>query len=548
MAYIIRDDCLGCGDCEHQCPTSAIQLEEEQYRIDPNLCNSCKGHHDEPQCVVVCPHSYPVPLQAKKGRYKAEARIPTSPDLFVNGKNHPFATAIAIWEGCNVLAQRQTLPWDMDETGKLYYQRSVNRGKGSIALWIGDRLDSELPHPLTGSAAIAALEAIDIRAACLHLIYAAQATGLDKPWEQEFVIDDRQIEKYLGLDKRKDLSKTAKLTLIKQLAQQPCAIGISIRWPRQGKIAGFSIEESRLWHLQRLDHHFQEDANGCKHLIGLTFTIRPGIWAKYFLNQQGCKERKAFYQYGTLSQSLLSAIPSIWQQHEGAAKMMLWLLFKTRLGEQQRITVPTLMRVAYGEERVTKATIDRDDRKRLLRTFESDLEVLNHYGLKPNFDPATYLPEIQPLWVRLGDIPEDAEAALEFWINDGNSDSSLTDNAPRGKWNLLMQAKFLGFDLPIEWQSAKRKKVQNAKLSTGRIKNKKSKNQPQISGEEITAARKNLGISQRELARLTGKSQSWIRDVENGRFQAKLEDRIQLQKALGMQRAQKLHSPVKQRQ
>lgn len=84
------------------------------------------------------------------------------------------------------------------------------------------------------------------------------------PW-QEFVISDRQIEEYLGLEKRKDLSKLAKLTLIKNLAQQPCKIITSIDWPQQGRVKGFTVEESRLWHLMGIQHHFQEDHLSCKH-------------------------------------------------------------------------------------------------------------------------------------------------------------------------------------------------------------------------------------------------------------------------------------------
>lgn len=93
----------------------------------------------------------------------------------------------------------------------------------------------------------------------------------------------------------------------------------------------------------------------------------------------------------------------------------------------KRITISTLMRVAYGEEKVGVASSQREERKRLLRTFESDLEVLNRYELKPVFDPITYPPEIQPLWAKLVDLPEDGEAALEFWMNDGSSiDSVIT--------------------------------------------------------------------------------------------------------------------------
>jgi predicted transcriptional regulator len=39
-------------------------------------------------------------------------------------------------------------------------------------------------------------------------------------------------------------------------------------------------------------------------------------------------------------------------------------------------------------------------------------------------------------------------------------------------------------------------------------------------------ARKSLQLSQRTLAQMTGKSQSWIRDIENGRFRANSKDQI----------------------
>lgn len=533
MTYTIPSSCNGCDSCRTNCPTGAIKVEDEKYWIDPTLCNSCVGYYPEPQCVISCPINAPIPSQSKKGRHRVDTnRTATSSDLFPDGKKNPFASAIAIWKACNVLAQRQSLPWQMDANGQLYYQRQVNQGRGSIVFRVTDTIEPELTSTLSSEKALSVIEAFDIRAACIHLIYAAYATSVEKPWEQEFIISDRQIEEYLGLEKRKDLSKSAKLTLIKELAQQPCRITASINWPGQGQVKGFSVEESRLWHLVAIEHHFQEDTIGCKHLVGLTFRVRAGIWSKYFLNKQGCKERTAFYQYGNLPKSLLTTVMSIWQQHEGAARMILWLLFKTKIGTEQRLTVPTLMRVAYGDEKVIQASSQREERKRLQRTFESDLEVLSHYGLKPVFDPITYPPDIQPLWAKLVNLPDDAEEALEFWTNDGGSDMRLTDSAPRGKWNRLMNARILCFELPTQWEQPRA----NLEKKKQRITKRKiqPKTQSQLGSEQIIQARKNLQLSQRDLAQMTGKSQSWIRDIENGRFRANSKDQVLLQKALGL--------------
>jgi ferredoxin len=55
MSLKILDTCVNCDVCEPACPNKAISLGAEFYVIDPALCTECVGHHDEPQCVVVCP-------------------------------------------------------------------------------------------------------------------------------------------------------------------------------------------------------------------------------------------------------------------------------------------------------------------------------------------------------------------------------------------------------------------------------------------------------------------------------------------------------------
>lgn len=55
MALMITDECINCDVCEPECPNEAISLGPEIYQIDPDKCTECVGHHDEPQCVQVCP-------------------------------------------------------------------------------------------------------------------------------------------------------------------------------------------------------------------------------------------------------------------------------------------------------------------------------------------------------------------------------------------------------------------------------------------------------------------------------------------------------------
>lgn len=527
MAYTITGLCTQCNDCLPLCPTGAIKPDGEKLWIDPMLCNNCEGFYDQPLCASMCLDKAPVPLQAKKGRCKVDAKINTSPRLFSNGQTHPFASAIVVWEACNVLAQRQSLPWQPDESGNLCHRRQVSGGKGVITLCVTDTYTPDSSAVLAVEAAQTAIASWDIRAACLHLMYAAYATSLERPWEQTFTVSDQEISDYLGLGKRKDLSKLAKLTLIKDLVEQPCKVLVTVDWAPQGRFKKITIPQSHLWHLTETQHHFQEDHLGGRHLTGLTFTIKAGEWAKSFLNRQGSREGTTFYQYGTLPKSLLTNVMSVWQQHQGVARMMLWLLFKTRMGIEQRITIPTLMRIAYGEARLLKASSQPEERKRLLRSFESDLEVLNRYQFQPIFDPLTYPLEIQPLWVKLADLPDDAEDALEFWTSDGSRDHRLTDAAPRDKWHRLMNARLLRFELPEDWVQ------QSPKIAKKKSKERKQL-QPKspLSGQQIATARKSLQLSQRVLADKLGKSQSWIRDIENGRLQLNAKDHAVLSELL----------------
>ena len=57
MALKITDECINCDVCEPACPNGAIYMGELIYEIDPALCTECVGHHDRPQCQLVCPVS-----------------------------------------------------------------------------------------------------------------------------------------------------------------------------------------------------------------------------------------------------------------------------------------------------------------------------------------------------------------------------------------------------------------------------------------------------------------------------------------------------------
>ncbi len=414
-------------------------------------------------------------------------RPKTNPDLFDQGSLTKVTSSLPIWEASNILTQRQQLPWTTDPDGKLIYSREVNDGQGAICFWVADNTEEEHPAALAGAAALAVIDTFDIRAACIHLILAAHASQMERPWEEELVIDDRQIEAYLGLQRRTDKNRREKLALIEEIVKQPCKITTLISWPRHGKRKGFTVEEGRLWHLLGTRHHYQQDIFGNKELTGMSFVVKAGLWAKYFLNEEAAQEQELPVNPGVLPKSLLESVMSIWQHRAGAARLMVWLLFKAQFSPQHPLRVRTLLEVAYGVERVHNAQSDNQLRKKLTNTWDEDLLALHDRGWQITFDAETYPVEIQP-----------------------SGFGRDTSRRPRGFFDQLLKAQLL-VSPPESWDTAN--------LPSGEVAEESVEIEPavpKLTPEEIKSLRAEKGWSQRKLAMLTGISQGLISMMESG--------------------------------
>jgi hypothetical protein len=418
-------------------------------------------------------------------------RLPTNPDLFADGITTNMASALPIWEASNIFTQRGQLPWQSDSSGSLHYTKNINTGEGAVHFWVTNNLTDDNPATLAGAAALAVIDTFDIRAACMHLIFAAHATQMERPWEQELVLDDRQIEAYLGLKKRTDKNRQEKLALIEEIVRQPCQITTFISWPTQGKIKGFTLEEGRLWHLMGTRYHYQQDIEGNKELIGMTFIIKAGLWAKYFLNKEGQRDKTAYNQQGTLPKTLLESVMSVWQHHEGAARLMVWLLFKTQFNRRHPLDVQTAMTIAYGEEKIEQARKSSEFRKKFVNTWDEDLLTLHERGWSIHFDPETYPPELQPI-----------------------SFARTSPQRPRGFFEALLSARL--------WITPEAGLINEAAAleETTPIQALPSVSDYQpdflLTGAQVRAMRVSKGWSQRKLAQFSGISQGLISLIENG--------------------------------
>lgn len=438
------------------------------------------------------------PLQSSSG-----TRPKTNPDLFAEGSTTSVASPLPLLEASNILTQRKHLPWQTDPDGKLSYVKDLDRGEGAIHFWVTDRAEGEHPVGLASAAALAVIDTFDIRAACLHLIYAAYAAQVDNPWEHEIVIDDRQLEKYLGLQKRTDLNRQQKLELMKNLAEQPCKITTFVTMKSTPKQKGFTVAEGRLWHLLETRYHYQHHLLGNpKELAGMTFVIKPGSWAKYFLGESARANDNLTPQYSRLSKALLESVMSIWQHREGAARLMIWLLFKSQGTQQYPYEVRTLMEVAYGTDRLHQALENRKIRARLANTWDEDLLFLNDQGWKLLFDDDTYPVAIRPLGF-------------------GRTD----DNRPRGFFERILTAT-IWLSPPDEWLSLSLPKSSEEDTDSQAIE----ATTVGLTADEVKAKRKERGWSQRKLAKLSGISQSLISLIEKGDRQISADTDAALQR------------------
>lgn len=461
-----------------------------------------------PTLVTASESSDLTDLPASILRGDSTDQIQTSPNLFPNGKTTTrMASALPIWEASSILTQRQDLPWANDSDGKLRHTRTIEDGQGAVHFWVTDNLDDESPATLAGAAALAMIDTFDIRAACMHLIYAAHAAQIERPWEQEFIIDDKQIEEYLGLKKRTDKSKQQKLALIREIAKQPCKITTFVSWPTQSRVKGFTLEEGRLWHLLGTRYHYQQDLFGNKELTGVTFIVRAGLWARYFLNAEGERQKSALCEYATLSKSSLRDVMSVWQHREGAARLMVWLLFKTKADRFSPLPVKTLMEIAFGTQRIEQAQEDSQSRKKLVSLWDDTLAVLEERGWTIHFDSESYPPDLQP----------------------SKSKYPRIQGRPRGFFEQLLNAQV--WIVPQDdWTEEAIASEEESLFQLSTQSSEPDIQYPQMTGATIKSCRLARGWSQRKLASLTGLSQGLISQLENGGRTVTPDNQLTLQR------------------
>ncbi len=394
--------------------------------------------------------------------------------LFPDGKTNLAALSLVLRGVAEVLSQKMDLPWKADSSSTLSYEKQVSGGKGKICYYVTDNPENPDSETLAEGAARTVIDKFDPRAGAIHLIYCAQVANLAQPWEDDFVIDDRQLLEYTGLNKRRDLCRQEQLKILYVLLRQPAQVLASIAWPKYGQIGAFTVADLKIWDITVL-RDFDTDQAGNSRLTGLKVIGKPGAWTKYFLN------KSEYYRHtGIITKKTVQKLFSIGKQNAGAARLLIWLTFQIKPGFCDCMMGKTLMEIAYGPERVAKAQHERQLRRQLADDFETDLKVVKEAGWEVEL-------ETGPAWLR---------------DNNGTK-------RPIGFWTQILDAKWR-FNIPSEAQE--RLTQQPRAISSQK---KQRQNQPPP-GTVIREARKAKGWSRAFFAATMGKSISWVDAVETG--------------------------------
>lgn len=235
----------------------------------------------------------------------------------------------------------------------------------------------------------------------------------------------------------------------------------------------------------------------------MTFVIKPGSWAKHFLSESENSDLDESPQYSNLSKALLEGVMSIWRHREGAARLMIWLLFKSQQNKPYPYDVKTLLEVAYSSEKLTQAITDHKVRSRIANAWDEDLCVLSNQGWGIHFDDETYSNNIRPL-----DLGRE------------------TSGRPKGFFEQLLMAK-VWISPPEDWFSWSPSQLDlDLQIDEHSLVNVVS-----MTSDEVKEQRMERGWSQRKLASLTGLSQSLISLIEKEERQITVETEAILRRA-----------------
>jgi len=253
--------------------------------------------------------------------------------------------------------------------------------------------------------------------------------------------------------------------------------------------------------------------------------VQPGAWAEKFLNREGELQDKALHQFGYIDRK---AFDVNLNRQELAAVLTLYLTQNRRAHVNCKYRIRTLLESVISASEIESVRQVRQYRSRFVQRFYDALETLTEIGFRVEFSDS-FPVALRPDWAYLpveteGDLDVVALAPQKSALPNGYFDTWLNGiisiTCPSNIENVLAD---LEARKTKKGKSSGKKSAQPENLSPDAIENslpllKSSSRQSfseELTGAVVRQARKDLKMSQADLAQKIDKSQSWVRDLEN---------------------------------
>lgn len=449
---------------------------------------------------------------------------PTEPPLFQQKQYEMIANGVPIISATSAYLQHPD--WNKYANGRFYFQKLFGKSR-YIKFSILNR-ESHNPEYISNKAEHEILDRYGVMAARLHAVFATYATHSNEPWREPFFLKGSELIKTLQVYRTKKLTKSQKLKAIADLAWVVGTLGVVIYWREQG-IDLCVKERSLLWFVSVQEYGQLNSQGEVEAPQEVIIRVQPGIWAYNFLNCGREKQKKALHQYGLIPKKIFDVDP---HRHKLATSIALYVTQNNFAYKREVRTIENLLKQVLPLEYIEQAIADRRYGQKLKEAFDNALLILkNILDLEIEFDEKTYYQWLRPVW----SLPENL---ADISTKERNQQLLGAKKLPK---HYIMKHWFPAFISFIPPKNVQDKLQELETFEADKDKNttksdsikfyesvKSDKNDPKIefsynktsqsttlTGTLIKQRRKAIGMSQTELAQAMGKSQSWVRDLEN---------------------------------
>lgn len=470
--------------------------------------------------------------QGGSKRIRKPRNLPlTERPLFMNDPIERMATGAPVISATQAYLKRPD--WGKYKKDSLYFPKVFGKGR-SIEFYILNN-QSQQPEFITHKAEHEILARYGVMAARLHAVFATYAARQHEPWKEPFNLRGTELIKTLGLHRTNRMNKSQKLKAVADLAWIVGTLGAAIHW-YEGNLDLQVTRKSPIWTILYVEEFYQPELiQGTTELTEVVIRVMPGAWAEKFLNKVGSQQRKALYQYGFLPKQLFDIDPHC---QKLATNLALYIIQNGRAHKSGAYTIGGLLGNVLSKVEIEQAANDYRYGWKLKETVDEAMLVLrDKLSLEIEFDDDTYPIWLRPLWAMPDDISHlptrerhqrllGARRLPDNYIQNIWLTAKLTfkfpeliqkrlDESETGKSETAKSiSKRQSLSYSQSTEVGARQSVEIPKQTTKSSLLTSGLESSELTGAMVRQARLAVGMSQRDIARAIGMSQSWVRDIE----------------------------------